>query len=311
VSHTVDPASAGGMPPSQWVDIDGLVHYVDYGGPVEGPRLVLIHGLGGSLTSWAAVAPALARVGRVLAIDLAGFGSSPGSPRSVTLAANQLLLHRFLERVAGTPAILIGHSMGATIAAMLSAQHPATAAGLIFIDLAMPWQLDKQTAPRLAGLATDMVRAGQGRLIVEQAFRRARAGYERASQISPQTIERNLTAIRTRLDDGQMNSDMLAAARSLTLTVGRRREFASMLSQIMAPVLLLHGDQDRLVPIGAARAAVRANPTWRLEIAEGTGHVPQLEAPQWTAERIIAWLNAEGADAVELARTAGHPPAAD
>lgn len=315
MSHNVDQGNGEGAPASQWVDIGGLTHYVDYGGPDDGPRLVLVHGLGGSLISWNAVAPALAQVGRVIAIDLAGFGRSPGSPRPVTLAANQLLLHRFLVQVAGTPSILIGHSMGGTIAAMLSAQHPATTAGLIFIDPAVPWQFDNQTVPRLTGLVAGMAASApgqasrQGKLIVEQALRRARAGYERASQASPQAIERSLAAIRVRLDDGQMNGDMLAAARSLTLTVSRRRQFACMLSQIRAPVLMLHGDQDRFVPVSAVRAIARAYPTWRLEIAEGIGHVPQLEVPEWTTHHIIAWLGAEGADAVQLARAAERPSA--
>jgi len=302
------------MPPSQWVDIGGLVHYVEYGGPEDGLRLVLVHGLGGSLVSWAAVAPALTRVGRVIAIDLAGFGRSPGSPRSVTLAANQLLLHRFLVQVTGTPAILIGHSMGATIAAMLAAQHPATTAGLIFIDPAVPWRVENQTALQLTASVAELVQAAfmpgqasrQGRLMLEQTLRLARAGYERASQIPPQAIERNLTAIRVRIDDGQMNSDMLAAARSLALTVGRRKQFAAMLRRIKTPVLMLHGDRDRFVPISAARATACANPAWHFEIAKGIGHVPQLEAPAWTADRILAWLSSEGAEAVRLARTAGR-----
>lgn len=316
MSHQSNEGNGGSTPPSQWVDIGGLVHYVDYGGPNDGPRLVLVHGLGGSLTSWTAVAPALARVGRVIAIDLAGFGRSPGSPRPVTLAANQLLLHRFLVQVAGTPAILIGHSMGGTIAAMLSVQHPTTTAGLIFIDPAVPWQLESQAVPRLTDLVAGLVQTAsipgqasrQGRLMLAQALRVARAGYERASQIPPpQAIERNLAAIRARIEDGQANSDMMAAARSLTLTVGRRRQFASMLRQIKAPVLMLHGDRDRFVPVSAARATARANPAWHFEIAQGIGHVPQLEAPEWTTDRILAWLTAEGAEAVQQA--GGRPPA--
>lgn len=310
-----DPSRGGSVPPSQWVDIGGLVHYVDYGGPDDGPRLVLVHGLGGSLISWEAVAPALAQVGRVIAIDLAGFGRSPGSPRSVTLAANQSLLHRFLVQVAGTPTILIGHSMGGTIAAMLSAQHPTATAGLVFIDPAMPWQFDVQAVPRLtefvAGTAASMPgqASRQGKLMLEQALRLAQTGYERASRVPPRAIEQNLAAIRARLNDGQMNSDMLAAARSLTLTVSRRRQFASMLHRITAPVLMLHGDQDRFVPISAARATARANPAWQLEIAAGVGHVPHLEAPEWTAERIVTWFGAEGAPAVDLAKAAR--PSAD
>jgi len=317
VSHNADPDTGGNAPASQWVDIGGPVHYVDYGGPEDGPRLVLVHGLGGSLTSWAAVAPALARVGRVITLDLAGFGRSPGSPRAVTLTANQLLLHEFLVRVAGTPVILVGHSMGATIGAMLSAQHPATTAGLIFIDPAVPWQFENQPPVWLTEFVADLAQAastaGQasrhGKVMLRQAFRLARAGYERASQIPPQSIERNLAAIRARIDDGQMNSDMLAAARSLTLTVGRRQQFASVLREIKAPVLMLHGDRDRFVPIGAARATANANPAWHFEIAKGIGHVPQMEAPEWTTDRILTWLNAEGAEAVRLARTARCLPA--
>ena len=38
-------------PESRWADLGGPVHYVDYGGPDDGPLLLLVHGLGGSLPS--------------------------------------------------------------------------------------------------------------------------------------------------------------------------------------------------------------------------------------------------------------------
>jgi pimeloyl-ACP methyl ester carboxylesterase len=53
---------------------------------------------------------------------------------------------------------------------------------------------------------------------------------------------------------------------------------------------LLHGDQDRLVPIASARSAAQANPAWTFHVANDVGHVPQLEAPDWTADRILEWL---------------------
>jgi pimeloyl-ACP methyl ester carboxylesterase len=56
------------------------------------------------------------------------------------------------------------------------------------------------------------------------------------------------------------------------------------------PVLLLHGDKDRLVSLASARVAARANPAWRFEVARNVGHVPQLEVPQWTVDTILDWL---------------------
>ena len=64
---------------------------------------------------------------------------------------------------------------------------------------------------------------------------------------------------------------------------------------------MVHGDRDRLVPLAAARAAVRANPSWSLVVLAGVGHVPQLEVPQHTARVISDWLGAAGRRAAEAA----------
>src|SRR5664279_5053228 len=92
-----------GGPPSQWVDLDGPVHYVDYGGLPDGPLLVCVHGLGGSLVNWAALGPSLSKTCRVLALDLAGFGRTRSHGRSTSVHANQRLLHRFLTQVCQEP----------------------------------------------------------------------------------------------------------------------------------------------------------------------------------------------------------------
>ena len=53
---------------SKTIDLAGeTVHYADFGG--EGPVIVLVHGLGGSHLNWLALAPLLARRGRVVALD--------------------------------------------------------------------------------------------------------------------------------------------------------------------------------------------------------------------------------------------------
>ena len=60
------------------IDIDGPVHWVEYGDPQAGSLpVVMVHGLGGSHLNWVRVAPALAERTRVLTVDLPGFGLSP------------------------------------------------------------------------------------------------------------------------------------------------------------------------------------------------------------------------------------------
>src|SRR2546427_12801319 len=97
---------------SRTIDLDGPVHYADFGG--TGPTLVLVHGLGGSHVNWLAGAPVLARRARGLAVGLVGFGRAPLGERSADVDRDRVLLERLLHPVAPAAARLGGDSMGGT-----------------------------------------------------------------------------------------------------------------------------------------------------------------------------------------------------
>ena len=69
------------LPELRTADVDGPIAYREWDGPDE-TTFVLVHGLGGSHINWVQVAPGLAGLGRVIALDLPGFGSSPREARS-------------------------------------------------------------------------------------------------------------------------------------------------------------------------------------------------------------------------------------
>jgi pimeloyl-ACP methyl ester carboxylesterase len=293
------------LPPSRWADLDGPVHYVDFGGPDDGPLLVCVHGLGGSHVNWAAVAPRLAGTCRVLALDLAGFGLTRGGSRSTSVRANRQLLHRFLTEVAGVPAVLVGNSMGGLIASLEAAGHPETVAGTVLIDPALP--LGGRPDPATLAMFTGFFLPGIGSAVMSRRSR-ARTPEQAAlsvlqlccadpSRVPAEVLEAHLALARSRPGSSQLQREFLVATRSLLRELAHRFRHAAMLRRISSPVLLLHGDKDRLVPIGAARSAARANPGWTFEVAHGVGHVPQLEVPDWTGDRILGWLDGAGRSA--------------
>jgi len=298
------PGAQPEMPPSRWVDLDGPVHYVDYGGPADGPLLVCVHGLGGSLVNWAAVAPSLSQTCRVLALDLAGFGRTKAYGRSTSVHANQQLLHRFLTQMSAEPAILVGNSMGGLISVLQAGAHPDTVAGMVLIDPALPVGLGARPDPLVAvmfGLyavpavgRTVVARRRSSRSAEQQALAVMRLCCADSSRVPQHVVEHHLALARERFEYPDVDTELLLAARSLMWVLARRRQHAAMLRKVVVPVLLLHGDQDRLIPIASARATAAANPGWRFEVASGVGHVPQLEVPDWTISQILDWLATDG-----------------
>jgi pimeloyl-ACP methyl ester carboxylesterase len=314
---TVDAVTTdagGSVPPpvSAWADLDGPVHYVDHGGAPGGPLLVCVHGLGGSLVNWAALAPLLTGTCRVIALDLAGFGHTRGGARSTGVQANRRLLERFLDDVAGTPVILVGNSMGGLISILQAAESPATVAGLALVDPALPIGPTMRPDPRVMATFAMFAVPALGRTLL--SLRRSRTSADQAaldllrlccadaSRVPAHVVEQHVDLARQRRDYDGADAELVAAAQSLMWVLGDGSRYRAAQQSISVPVLLMHGDRDRLVPIASARAAARANPNWRFEVAEGIGHVPQLETPEWTADRILTWI----ADHPEMARQAAH-----
>jgi len=305
--------AGGGRPESLWADLDGPVHYVDHGGAPEGPLLVCVHGLGGSLLNWAALAPRLTPTCRVMALDLAGFGHTRSGSRSTSVQANQRLLHRFLTEVAGTPAVVVGNSMGGLISIMQASERPDTVAGLVLVDPALPVVLRARPDPRVVATFAAFLVPAVGRRVLSR--RRDTTSAEQAAHAllrlccaDPSRVPADVVDLHVELADRRreytdVDSEMLSAAQSLLWVLADRRRYAEMQRSIDAPVLLLHGDQDRLVNVASARAAAAANPSWRFEVAHGVGHVPQLEVPDWTAEQVLSWL-ADQPDAASVAAQA-------
>jgi pimeloyl-ACP methyl ester carboxylesterase len=294
---TADRATNG---ESRVVDLDGPVHYVDFGGLATGPSVVLVHGLGGSHLNWDLFAPLLTGHARVWALDLPGFGRSEPGARKASVSENARALDRFLAEVVGEPAVLVGNSMGGMLSILATGQRPEAVTGLVLLDPAIPGPrraLDPLVALMFAIYAIPLVgeRFMRRRRTRQSELARVRetltlVGVDPDS-IPSEVIDRSVTLLQEREDVDGMDRAFLAAARSLLRLLVDPRSYRKAMASIRVPVLLVHGDRDRLVPVAAARDIARRHPDWRyLEMAD-VGHVPQLQEPEKLAAEVLAWLD--------------------
>ena len=266
--------------------------------PADAPPIVFVHGLGGSHLDWVRVGSGLAVDRRAVALDLRGFGLTPGRPRKARVGANVALLDRFLREVVGGPAVLVGNSMGGLISLLQTHANPETVAGLVLVNPALP-----QPGPRpelrlvalflaytLPGFGEVCVRAEQ-RLVPAEERVRGSLGYTFANPFrAPRELVSAMVALteeRRRIPGTAM--PFVTAARSTVPAVVDRRNRAAM-GAIQVPVLLIHGEADRLVSVLSSQAAAAANPGWETRFLPDVGHMPQLEMPEPVLDAVTGWL---------------------
>jgi pimeloyl-ACP methyl ester carboxylesterase len=280
---------------SKHADLDGPVHYLDFGG--DGPPLVLVHGLAGSALNWMAVGPALAARHRTLALDLRGFGRTPLG-RGTRLRDNRALLDRFVREVAGGPATLVGNSMGGLLSVLQAAACPETVSGLVLVDPALPYRGRRpfdltlfaffaSMTPPVAGEA--VLRWGGGRYGAERVTDAVLAACTVDASRIPADVRRALVDQEVeRLGSPRSHRALAQASRSLLWAL-RRRGLAATYGRVAAPVLVVHGDRDRIVPVSISKA-VAARFGWEVEVLPGVGHVPMMEVPDEFVRVTRAWL---------------------
>jgi len=286
-------------------DLDGPVHWIEFGSPdgqppgQQQPPLVFVHGLGGSHLNWCLVGPELAADRRAVALDLHGFGLTPGSRFTSTVQRNTRLLDLFVREVTGTPVILVGNSMGGLISILHAAAAPDTVQGLVLIDPALPlppqspdWQVGGQfLLYSMPGLGELYARAVMSRRPPQLAVQRViELCFADPSRVDPVMLTASIALADERLATPGREQAFLAASRSLMRVVGLRRRYWAMMASVQVPVLLIGGEADRLVPVASMRQAAARNPRWETVIWPGVGHTPQLEVPDNVIGTLRDWL---------------------
>jgi 3-oxoadipate enol-lactonase len=225
----------------------------------QGSSVILIHGLGRSLTDWAGVGDSLARDHRVVALDVRGFGKSSRVSTREQLGremANDVV--KLLDLLEIRRAHLVGHSMGAAIAAYLATRYPDRVRSVTLI--AGPFSEDTTAFTRDEGGFAADVEQGRGMMkLLRWLF--------------PTHPESTLAAMDKEASAANDPATVGAAMRSIDLLSVR----PSAGGKIRVPALVLVGSGDPLVP--QSRWIASWWPTARIEEIPGTDHFTILNHP--------------------------------
>jgi len=244
----------------------------------NGPTLLLIHGMAGTCENWQEVIEPLARHHTVIAPDLPGHGASEPGGGDYSLGSLAAGLRDLLVALGRERATLVGHSLGGGIAMQFAYQFPEIAERLVLVSSG---GLGPEVSPVLRAAA----------LPGADLFIAATAGPGRAAG---SVLGRGLAAVGLRpsadiaevargyasLADPERRSAFLATLRGVVGTGGQRVHAGDRLYLAEGvPVLIIWGEHDRMIPAHHGEHAHEAIAGSRLEIFEGVGHMPQIEAP--------------------------------
>jgi pimeloyl-ACP methyl ester carboxylesterase len=242
------------MPPLR--DVGVLGHRIAYYEKGDGPPLVLVHGFSGSAPfEWGRVFDLLAARHLVVAPQLVGF--LPSEQPDIVYSTDAQLAHLsgFLQALDLVDCTLAGESYGGWLVAAYAARAAEPGSTLARIA-------------RYAILcgAVGVIRTAQTppRPSEPPDTPLWRAIVQRLPELNPHEAANNPTRER------------IFAASDLR----RGWPDAAALAKITAPVLLLWGEEDELVPVRYGRAAAAAIPGSQLVVLPGVGHIPSIEAPR-------------------------------
>lgn len=251
----------------------GTVHYTDSG---AGAPIVLLHANPGDSRDYDAVLPALVRLGRVLALDWPGYGASPApaEPQQLAHDFHARLLREFVDALALDRLVLIGNSLGGTVALQFALAAPQRVRQLVLVA---PGGFTRH----------NVVTRFFGKL---QSSRWALPPHRWASlylRVRTQWTQAMLQRARTSQASASALAVNRATWRLFTQASYDMRQRAVALS---VPTLLICGQHDPAVP--AARdgePAARTMPTARLLVLP-CGHAAFAELPQLFLDAVLPFL---------------------
>jgi pyruvate dehydrogenase E2 component (dihydrolipoamide acetyltransferase) len=219
---------------------------------------------------------------RMTAVDLPGHGgSSKTAPSAVDYSVNGLAADVAVALATGKrkPSVIVGHSLGGAVALELAIEHPELVAGLVLIDsAALGSTIGQELLDLMAGDAGPETARGLLSLFFED---------------QKLVTDRGVDEMTGFQQDGGWEAQQAVANAAFA---GGRQSFGldDALQGIEKPVLLIWGENDRVIPLSDAVAALTVFPDALLRVLPNTGHVPQVERAAEVATAIDRFVRSLG-----------------
>lgn len=270
---------------SAFIQIEGMnVHYSVGGISDDSLPIVLLHGTGASLHTWDNWTKKLSGHKKVVRMDLPAFGlTGPNPSRDYSMEFYARFMITFLDSLKIQKCILGGNSLGGGVALMTAANVPDRVKYLILCD-ATGYPSEAESTP----LAMRMARVP----IVKSVF----------NFITPRSVVRK-SVEDVYFDKTIVTDDLVDRYYELALRPGNRQAFidrmnlerfpdmSSKIKALRMPVLILWGENDRLIPVQNAYNFNRDLPASKLHIFKNCGHVPMEEMPDASLEPVLSFIN--------------------
>ena len=291
---TIEGGEILGLPGGELQVLDGGAPRLAGNSAPAGPPIVLLHCYACSLHWWDRIEPILARRHRVIRIDLLGHGGSQKPSSGYEITSQAALVGAALDRLEVQGAVVVGHSMGFSVATALAEQSTQLVDRLVNIG-AGPSE-DACSVPTLARLGyTPVIGQAIWRLtpdsLVDEGYARAFApGYDLAAGFpNPDQVVDDFRA---------MTYTAFREAERETREFVEERPLNERLQGVPVPLLSIFGTEDQLCDPEQSQAAYGTVPGARLAEIEGAGHSPNVEKPGQTAALIGEFAADAGDEAI-------------
>ncbi len=272
---------------SEFVDLGGglTVHLRDEG-PKDAPAIILLHGSNASLHTWEQWAQKLKQSYRVIRFDQIGHGLTGPNP------SNRYDIAAFIEtvdKIAANRGIsrftLGGNSMGGSVSWAYAKAHPEKLNGLILIDSAGAPDAKPKSLPigfRIMGIPgiNQLATIITPRSVIEQSLRQS---VSNQAIITPAEIDEYWELLRR---PGNRDATLRRfAARAAAMAAPAPKE-----PKLSVPALILWGNEDTLIPVGAAQWFADHLTNSKTHIFKNIGHLPMEEAAEKSEAIVESWM---------------------
>ena len=253
---------------------------VNYHAAGAGAPVILVHGGGPGTTALSAFGPmfdALARGFRVFAPDMPGWGESSAVPFDPRVQLDALV--DFMDATDVERAAFVGHSLGGARALDLAAAYPDRTSALVLIAAPAP-----------------AVAAGEAAVAIYDAYVQPTpdrtgaflsAAFFDPSFATPELAERVSLSARAHPEHC---ANFIAAVASGGFSVFAAADPSSALGEVVAPTLIIHGRDDRVVTAESALRLGASITNSRLLLLDRCGHFPHVEHAREVTKTITAFL---------------------